>query len=82
MIGPSTADRPMTGPKTAKAEPCSSGAKTLADDPEALGDEQGGRRALGQPAADEHARVDGERRTPPRRRRSPSAPITNSRLRP
>ena len=28
MIGPSTAESPMTGPKTAKARPCSAGGKT------------------------------------------------------
>ena len=60
-IGPSTAEAPITGPNTANALPCSEGGEYLVDDAQALRDQQGGRRALGEPAADQHRGVDRER---------------------
>ena len=70
MIGPSTADSPITGPNTANADPSSRGGERVADDPEALRDQQRRGRALGQPAGDQHRRARPRTRTPPRRPRS------------
>jgi hypothetical protein len=81
MIGPSTADSPITGPKMANAEPCSPGANTSRRMPKPCGMRSAAAApwARRQPmsisglTANAHAV---EART------KPIAPMTNRRLRP
>ena len=67
MIGPATADSPITGPNMPNALPSSSAGKTAFRIGEALRDHHRAEQSLRHPAADQQFRARWPARTAPRR---------------